>query len=113
MNYDDWKLMTHEEDKGLVEVDYAVTAKVSADKESFERYWKTAKGVSQIEYCNWEDEDAYAEFYFKYTTSIWTHKRADDDEIKERIEEDAAEYFKDGTTIEYEIEDYYKKPSKI
>ena len=111
MNYDDWKLMTPEEDKGLVEVDYVVTAKVSADKENFERYWKTAKGVSQIEYCNWDEEDAYAEFYFNYTTSIWTHDCEDDDETKECIEEDAAEYFKDGTTIEYEIEDYYK-PSK-
>lgn len=112
MNYDDWKLMTPEEDKGLVEIDYVVTAKVSADKESFERYWKTAKGVSQIEYCNWEDEDAYAEFYFNYTTSIWTHDYEDGDEIKERIEEDAAEYFKDGTIIDYEVEDYYRKPTK-
>ena len=29
MDYDYWKLMTPEEDKGLVEVDYVVTAKVS------------------------------------------------------------------------------------
>lgn len=113
MNYDDWKLMTPEEAKGLVEVDYVVTAKVSADKENFERYWKTAKGVSQIEYCNWEYEDAYAEFYFNYTTSIWISDFEDDDEIKEIIEEDAYEYFKDGTTIDYEIEDYYRKPTKI
>ena len=91
MSYDDWKLMTPEEDKGLVEVDYVVTAKVSADKEDFERYWKTAKGVSQIEYCNWDEEDAYAEFYFKYTTSIWISDFEDDDGIKELIEEDAYE----------------------
>ena len=59
-----------------------------------------------------DEEDAYAEFYFTYTTSIWTHDCEDDDETKERIEEDAAEYFKDSTTIEYEIEDFYKQSKR-
>jgi hypothetical protein len=109
MSYDDWKLMTPEEDEGLVKVDYVVTIKVCADKENFERYWKTTKGVSQVEYYNWDEDDAYAEFYFNYTTSIWTHDNENEDEIKDCIYDDASEYFKDDTAIEYEIEDYYRK----
>ena len=106
LSYDDWKLMTPEEDANLSSYDVEITIRVLVDNEElplWDRFKKTE--VNQL-------DDGLTEFVTAYRDSVWISDWCRDrdsfeDELRERCEESASSFANQhGNGTEYELIDY-------
>lgn len=81
ISYDDWKLMTPEEDAGLSEEDYKITIQVATDSAKL-KDWSDCD-VFDIE----NDVDGGVVFKVEFNDGIWVGRYDDDSDVKEHIGE--------------------------
>ena len=106
MSYDDWKLMTPEEDANLSSYDVEITIRVLVDNEELPLWDKFKKTeVNQI-------DDGLTEFVTTYRDSVWISDWCRDrdcfeDELREQCQESASSFVNQhGNSTEYELLNY-------
>lgn len=106
MSYDDWKLMTPEEDANLSSYDVEITIRVLVDNEELPLWDKLKKTeVNQI-------DGGLTEFVTTYRDSVWISDWCRDrdsfeDELREQCQESASSFVNQhGNSTEYELLNY-------
>lgn len=106
MSYDDWKLMTPEEDANLSSYDVEITIRVLVDNEELPLWDKFKKTeVNQI-------DGGLTEFVTTYRDSVWISDWCRDrdsfeDELREQCQESASSFANQhGNSTEYELLNY-------
>lgn len=106
MSYDDWKLMTPEEDANLSSYDVEITIRVLVDNEElplWDEFKKTE--VNQL-------DDGLTEFVTTYRDEVWISgwcrdRDSFEDELREQCQESASSFAKQhGNNTEYELLNY-------
>ena len=106
MSYDDWKLMTPEEDANLSSYDVEITIRVLVDNEElplWDEFKKTE--VNQL-------DDEVTEFVTTYRDEVWISgwcrdRDSFEDELREQCQESASSFAKQhGKSTEYELLNY-------
>ena len=106
LSYDDWKLMTPEEDANLSSYDVEITIRVLVDNEELPLWNKFKKTeVNQL-------DDGLTEFVTAYRDEVWISNWCRDrdsfeDELREQCKESASSFVNQhGSSTEYELVDY-------
>lgn len=102
ISYDDWKLMTPEEDAGLSEYDVDITIRVAVDGNELENWSDCEKKHME------EDGDGGYIFETTFESSIWVGRYDNPEDERERCEECAYNFVKEHGDAAggYEVIDY-------
>lgn len=111
MGYDEWKLMTPEEDAGVHSVPYMVNVHVCTSEQGFKESWSDHKHMTNLEkiLVDWDDDSLEfdIEFDIEIKIYIWESDLDEDYEIKDKIWDEVDEYITNtGFTYDYDIINY-------
>lgn len=104
ISYDDWKLMTPEEDAGLTEEDYQITIEVATDEDKINN-WSDCEIFDVV-----NDGDGGVVFKVTFNDSVWVGRYDDEYDTKERIDRCVYDFVEDhgGADNGYDIINWKK-----